>query len=149
MTPGPVAFTDSRIPLVAGLSMAAAALHGGVTGAHFTEWFGYGLFFLVATVTQFVWGGFLLLRFFETKAALSDPFPRVGHSRLERPYFWAGVIGNALIITMYLVTRTVGIPWFGPEAGEVERWDAFGLLTTGLEVLVVGLLVAMLQRRRR
>lgn len=141
-------FTDLRIPLAAGLSMLAAVLHGGVTGAHFEEWFGYGLFFLVATATQFVWGGFLLLRYFETKAAQNDPFPRVGSSRLEVPYYWAGVLGNLLIAGMYFVTRTVGIPFFGPEAGEIEAWDAFGLITTSLELLLVALLLVMITGRR-
>lgn len=139
-----LSFTDARIPWTAALSMLAAALHGGVTGAHFTEWFGYGLFFMVATTTQFVWGGFLLLRFLEAKAAQSDPFPRVGQSRLEVPYSWMGVIGNLLIAGMYFVTRTVGIPWFGPEAGEVEAWDAFGLITTTLELVLIALLLVML-----
>ncbi len=85
--------------------------------------------FLVATATQFVWGGFLLLHFLGAKAAQSDPFPRVGRSRLEVPYSWAGVIGNSLIAGLYFVTRTVGVPLFGPEAGEVEAWDVFGLVT--------------------
>lgn len=144
MTSQNLSFTDTRIPSAAALSMLAAALHGGVTGAHFTEWFGYGLFFLVATATQFVWGGFLLLRYFEAKAAQHDPFPRVGGSRLEVPYYWAGVIGNLLIAGMYFVTRTVGIPFFGPEAGEVEGWDAFGLITTTLELLLIALLLVLI-----
>ncbi|CAM3818824.1 hypothetical protein [Deinococcus frigens] len=148
MTSRLYSFTDSRIPWVAGLSMLTAALHGGVTGAHFTEWFLYGLFFLVATATQFVWGGFLLLRSFEMKAAQSDPFPRVGNSRMEVPYYWAGVIGNLLIAGMYVVTRTVGIPFFGPEAGEIEGWDAFGLITTTLELLLVTLLLTILTGHR-
>lgn len=128
--------------------MLTAALHGGVTGAHFTEWFGYGLFFLVATAAQFVWGGFLLLRFFETRAAQSDPFPRVGNSTLEVPYYWAGVIGNLLIASLYGVTRTVGVPWFGPEAGEVEAWDTFGIITTTLEGLLVALLFVIIRARQ-
>ena len=127
--------------------MLAAALHGGVTGAHFTEWFGYGLFFLVTTAAQFVWGGFLLLRFFETRAAQSDPFPRVGSSSLEVPYYWAGIAGNLLIASLYVVTRTVGVPWFGPEAGEIEAWDAFGIVTTTLEGVLVALLVVIIRAR--
>ncbi|EYB66325.1 MULTISPECIES: hypothetical protein [Deinococcus] len=141
MTEQKLPFTDSRIPYAAALSMLAAVLHGGVTGAHFTEGFGYGQFFLVATAAQFVWGGFLLLRSLEARAAQSDPHPRVGSSRLEVPYSWGGVLGNS---AMYFVTRTVGIPWFGPEAGEVEAWDAFGLITTALELLLVALLLVML-----
>lgn len=143
------AFTDSRIPLAAGLSMLAAALHGGVTGAHFTEWFGYGVFFLVATVTQFVWGGFLLLRHFEARSAQNDSHPRVGSSRMEVPYYRAGLAGNLAIAAMYLVTRTIGVPGVGPAAGEVEAWDTFGVITTVLELLLSGLLMLMLAGRRR
>ncbi|MBB5364425.1 hypothetical protein [Deinococcus humi] len=142
-------FTDPRLPLAASLSMLAAALHGGVTGAHFTEWVGYGVFFLVATITQFVWGGLLLIRFLETKAAQRDPFPRVGESTWENSYLWAGIIGNLLIAALYVVTRTAGIPGFGPASGEIEAWDVFGLTTTALEALLVVLLLVVLKARSR
>jgi hypothetical protein len=31
-----------------------------------------------------------------------------------------GIAGNLAIVVLYLLTRTVGIPFFGPETGEVE-----------------------------
>ena len=139
------AFTHPLIPAASILSMVTAGLHGGVTGAHFEEWFGYGLFFLLATLAQFLLGAFLLFRSWETRAALADPYPRVRTepTPLEPLAYLAGAIGNALIALMYLVTRTVGIPYFGPEAGEVEAWDVFGVLTTVLEVMLVILLLHM------
>lgn len=139
------AFTHPLIPVVSFLAMITAGLHGGVTGAHFEEWFGYGLFFLIATITQFLFGVFLLLRSSETRAALNDPYPRVNTqpTPLEPLAYRMGALGNALIIVMYLITRTYGIPFFGPQAGEVEDWDFFGVLTTIMEVILVTMLLHM------
>lgn len=143
-TPRP-AFTHPLVPAASALSIAAAALHGGVTGAHFEEWFGYGLFFLFATLAQFLLGAFLLFRSWETRAALADPYPRVSteSTSLEPWIYAAGAAGNALIALLYVVTRTLGVPFLGPEAGEIEAWDAFGVLTTVLEVVLVVLLARM------
>lgn len=55
---------------------------------------------------------------------------------------------NFLIAGMYVVTRTVGIPFFGPEAGEIAAWGASRLITTPLELLLVALLLVMLRHRR-
>ena len=145
----PPAFSDPSLPLVAGLSLAAAVLHGGVTGAHFAEWVGYGVFFLTAATLQFVWGGFLLVRVFEMRAAQHDPFSRLGESRLEFPFYGLGLAGNLAIALLYLMTRTFGIPLFGPGAGEIEGWDAFGLITTALEAATVMLLVSLIMRVRK
>lgn len=51
-------------------------------------------------------------------------------SRLEVLYSWTGVLGNLLIAGLYYVICTVGIRFFASEAGEIEAWDAFGLITT-------------------
>jgi len=78
-----------------------------------------------------------------------NPYPRVGKSRLEVLFYGVGLTGNLAIALLYLVTRTFGIPSFGPAAGEIEGWDAFGLITTGLEVAVVVLLTVIITRIRR
>jgi len=145
----PQAFSDPSLGLIAGLSLLAAVLHGGVTGAHVAEWIGYGVFFLTTATLQFVWGGFLLLRMFEAKAAQHDPFPRVGESRLEFLFYGLGLVGNLAIALLYLITRTFGIPLFGPGTGEVEAWDAFGLITTSLEAAVVVLLTLLITRIKK
>jgi hypothetical protein len=37
----------------------------------------------------------------------------------NRAMLWLGIVGNGLVFALWLVTRTVGIPFFGPMAGEV------------------------------
>ena len=65
-----------------------------------------------------------------------------------------GIAGNLSIVVLYLVIRTVDIPFFGPETGEVEAKGATGLCATTSELTLVGALEAMLlqdlspQRRR-
>lgn len=55
-----------------------------------------------------------------------------------------GVGTNLSIVVLYLVTRTVGIPFFGPHAGEVEGVGFVDLSATATElVLVVALLTVM------
>ena len=81
--------------------MVAALIHLWVVPEHFGEWWGYGAFFLVAASAQLLYVP-LLLR-----------WP-------TRTVLLLGIGGNFAIVVLYLLTRTVGIPLFGPEAGEVE-----------------------------
>jgi MFS family permease len=85
----------------AALSLVAALIHLWVAPEHFGEWWGYGAFFLAAAAAQLLYVP-LVLRW--PTRALS-----IG-----------GIAGNLAIVVLYLLTRTVGIPLFGPEAGEVE-----------------------------
>lgn len=65
----------------AGLSAAAAIIHGLVAPEHLAEWWGYGAFFIAATVAQ---GGFAILLALQpwrytTRPASFDP--RTGRGR--------------------------------------------------------------------
>lgn len=119
----------------AALSLLAASIHLWVTPEHFEEWWGYGVFFLAAAIAQGAYGGALLC------------WPR-------RALLLLGIGGNLSIVVLYLVTRAVGIPFFGPEAGEVEAIEATDLCATTSELALVVALGAMLlqelspQRRR-
>jgi hypothetical protein len=63
-----------------------------------------------------------------------------------RLYYWAGILGNAAIILMWLVTRTVGIPFFGPEAGQTEKVGFVDLVSKATEVAVIVHLWLLLRR---
>jgi hypothetical protein len=108
----------------AAFSLLAALIHLWVIPEHFEEWWGYGAFFLVSAVAQGAYSAALLR------------LPR-------RPLLLLGIGGNVSIIVLYLLTRTVGIPFFGPHAGEVE---GVGVLLRGLprERVVVVLFVLAL-----
>jgi hypothetical protein len=109
---------------VAALSLLAALIHLWVTPEHFEEWWGYGTFFLVAAVAQVVYVPVLLY------------WP-------NRNILLLGIAGNSAIVLLYLLTRVLGIPYFGPEAGEVEGVGIIDVCATTSEVAIVVALVAL------
>lgn len=119
--------------------MAAGVAHGLVAPEHLREWWGYGLFFALAAIGQVFFGALLLAapwRYDETGGLVPE---RTGP---ERALGLLGIVGNAAVILLYVVTRTVGVPFLGPAAGEVEPLGAGGVVTTLLEAALVGLLIA-------
>ncbi len=116
--------------VAAALTVVAASVHAWAAPEHFEEWWGYGFFFLLVAAAQGVYGPALL------------GWPR-------RPVFLAGVVGNLAVIVLYLVTRTVGVPIFGPHAGEVEEVGVVDLVATLAEMGLVVALVALLWSVRR
>jgi FtsP/CotA-like multicopper oxidase with cupredoxin domain len=109
----------------AALSLIAALIHLWAMPEHFEEWWGYGIFFLIAAAAQACYGLALL-------------------TRLSRALLLLGVVGNLSIVSLWVVTRTVGIPFLGPHAGEVEPVGAMDLLATMAEMALVTLLLAAL-----
>ena len=107
------------------LSAVAGLIHVLATPEHFEEWVGYGLFFVVAAAAQGVYSIALLF---------NGP---------KRPLLITGIVGNGLIVGLYLITRTVGIPFFGPEAGEVEPVGALDVISKVVELALIAALVAM------
>ena len=59
----------------------------------------------------------------------------------------AGIVGNSAIILLYLVARTVGIPFFGPDAGEIEEVGLLDVGATMVEAMLVVALGALLLRQ--
>jgi len=106
----------------AGLSVVAGLLHLAVMPEHFEEWLGYGLFFLAVALAQ-----------------LAYPVPLLRRPS-SRAVLVAGIVGNALIIGLWAVTRTIGVP-LGPEAGEVE---AVGLVDSVSKLVELGLIGCLL-----
>ena len=116
----------SRIVLYAAalLSWAAALIHLLAMPEHFEEWWGYGAFFLVAATFQALYGLFLL----------------------RRPELWVfllGIVVNLGIVVLWLVTRTAGIPFFGPHAGEVEAVGVLDVAATAAELALVIVLAGL------
>jgi hypothetical protein len=104
-------------PALALLSMGAAVIHFVVIPGHWDEYWGQGLFFIVAAVAQLLWAVWVV----------------VAPSRL---LYLAGAVGNAAIVVLWIVTRTAGVP-AGPGAGEREAVEFADTLATVLEVLLV------------
>ena len=119
---------------VAGLlSLLAAFVHVLAVPEHLAEWWGYGTFFVALALAQ---AGYAL-------------------ALLRWPRRWivlVGIAGNLASIGLWAWTRTVGIPLFGPAAGNVESvgvLDVISKLAEGGLVVVLAALLWQLGRRRR
>jgi hypothetical protein len=117
--------TKGVLYTVATLSLLAALIHLWVMPEHFQEWWGYGMFFLVAAIAQGVYVP-LLLR-----------WP-------NRNVLLLGIAGNSAIVLLYLLTRVMGIPLLGPEAWEVERVGIIDVCATTSEAAMVVALGALM-----
>ena len=115
---------------VAALSFGAACLHGSVIVSHFREYVLFGLFFAIVAPLQVLWAE-LLRRAPEQRRLLA-----------------AGAIANGLVVVVWLVTRTVGLP-FGPERLEAEAAGLKDVLATGSELMIVALAAVLLGRAGR
>jgi hypothetical protein len=110
-------------PAVA-LSLGAALIHVWAMPEHFREWWAYGALFLLVALAQGMYA-LSLLR-----------WPR-------KPLFLAGIAGNLSIVSFYIMTRTVGVPFFGPHAWHPEAVGALDLAATTAELSLVVALVAL------
>jgi hypothetical protein len=112
---------------------------------HFEEWWGYGTFFIVASVAQGVYG-LILLDVLPIPSAVIRRLPwRESADGSSRTFYLLGILGNAAIIALYVVTRTVGIPFFGPEAGEVEALSAISVVSKVIELALIVCLAALVR----
>jgi hypothetical protein len=110
----------------AALSAVAALIHVAVCPEHFREGLIYGVFFAVSAGCQLGWSALVTTRY----------------QRWMAP---AGLLGNASIVLLWMVTRTVGIP-LGPEAGEIERFGVLDLLCGACEIGVAALCVVAIRQ---
>ena len=110
------------------LSAVSGLIHMVLTPVYFAHWLGYGAFFFLASVGQFSYAAVL---------AVNPP---------NRIILWTGIAGNALIIVIWAITRTVGIPFFGPMAGQVEPVGFPDLISKLVESAVIVHLVFLLNR---
>ena len=120
----PHAIADA-IRIVAWLSIAAGAIHAIAMIDHFSHYWLFGVFFLVLTYGQVLWG-IALLRGRAT-------------GRMLR---W-GAVANLAIVAIWLVSRTVGVP-FGPNAGHPEAIGPMDVAAT-LDQLVLVAYIAVLR----
>ena len=111
----------------AALSLVAALIHLWASPEHFEEWWRYGTFFSVAATAQVLYVPLVLLR-------------------PTRMVLLLGIGGNLAIVVLYLLTRTAGIPLFGPGAGEVEGVGFMDVCATTSEVGIAVALGAALLR---
>jgi hypothetical protein len=119
-----------ELVLIAGLLVfASSVIHSVVIADHFEEYWLFGTFFAVVTLTQAVW----------VMLVYQEP--------LNQRVLVAGAVGNALLVVVWAVSRTVGVP-FGPEPWSPEAIGAIDLLSKADELAAVLLVWAVLARLR-
>lgn len=133
--------TEALILRASVLSIVAGLLHGVVTPDHFAEWWGYGLFFLLASFAQVTYGAVPLF----ARLVEGEPLERLWTRRKVATFAWLGIAGNVAVIALYVVTRTVGIPFFGPEAGVVEEVRPLDVASKLVEAALIVVLAFVLR----
>ncbi len=99
------------------VSIATAVIHFAVAGSHFQQYWLYGVFMLVVAWLQLLWA-------------------IVAIARPSRTLLYGGVILNAGVVAVYVVTRTIG-DVIGPGAHSAEQAGFGDVLCTALEAIVV------------
>ena len=108
------------------LAVSLGLIHVLATPRYFEQWLGYGVYFFTIAVLQVMYSMAL---------AVSPP---------DRTLLWVGIAGNASVIALWAVTRTVGIPFFGPMAGmvlPVGLLDGLGQILEGAQVVHLAVLL--------
>ncbi len=99
------------------LSVATAVTHFAAAGAHYQQYWMFGVFMLAAAWLQLLWAALAVLR-------------------PSRPLLWAGAVLDAGVVAVYVVTRTVG-DIVGPTPHAVEPAGFGDLVCTVFEVIVI------------
>jgi hypothetical protein len=111
---------------LAALSVGAAAIHFAVTFEHFNEYVLYGVFFLIISWAQLIWAAVLVWR----------------PSRL---WLSLGMAGNALVLAVYVASRSTGLP-IGPGIHHPEPVGGLDVVTGILEFALIAGCAALLWR---
>jgi hypothetical protein len=120
---------QEELALVAALLVFASSfIHSAEISAHWEQYWLYGVFFGVVTLLQALWSVMIY-----------------GDS-LNRRYLLAGAVGNAALIVIWAITRTVGVP-IGPQNGP-EAVGAIDVLSKLDELAAVVLIAAVLAHLR-
>jgi hypothetical protein len=129
---------------LAALSVGAAVIHFAVTFDHFQESLLYGAFFLVISWAQLIWPAGLFWqpsRFGASRLGAS----RFGASRVTRLWLSLGAAGNAIVLAVYIASRTAGLP-FGPDLHHPESVGALDVMSCTLEFILIAGCAALLWR---
>ena len=110
----------------AALVGGAGVIHLAVAPAHFQEFFPFGLFFVGVGVAQLALAAALALR-------------------PERWMLASGLAGSLAVASLWLASRTVGLP-IGPDPGRPEEVGMADLVCTSLEVATAASLALLLLR---
>jgi hypothetical protein len=102
---------------LAAVSLGAAGIHFAVIVPHLDEYTPFGIFFLIVAWFQTTWAVLVV--------ATND-----------RRVLTAGLVVNALVMAIWVWSRTAGLP-IGPEPGVAEEIGPADTISTALEAVLV------------
>ncbi len=126
----------------AGLSILALVMHAIDAPDHLSEWWGYGTLFVIIAAFQFFYGLFLLVQPWKYDA---EGNLRAGAEQYGKPYFILGATLATLVILLYIITRTTGMPFLSSDA-VVEPVTPLNLLPAVENVPLIYCLVMLIYR---
>jgi hypothetical protein len=136
---------SERLQLVAGLSLGVGIVHLMLSPEQLGAWWGYGFFFMFAGLAQITYG--LLLFLLPWLHEDTSKFLRSDSEGARLLYIW-GAWTYLGVAGLFLLTHTIGVP-AGPHAGMVEPISALGLITTVVELVLAGLLLALARQSQK
>jgi hypothetical protein len=102
---------------LAAVSLGAAGIHFAVIVPHLDEYTPFGVFFLIVAWFQATWAVLVVV---------TD----------DRRILTAGLVVNALVMAIWVWSRTTGLP-IGPEPGVAEDLGPADTISTALEAVLV------------
>lgn len=121
--------TSDLVIVAATLSFGAGAIHAFVVDDHLHESIAFGVFFIAAAIFQIGWG----------LEVIRKPGERL---------LLAGALVNALIVAVWIASRTIGLP-VGPEAWTPEAVGLADAVSTLFEVGVAAFAAVAATSRTR
>jgi hypothetical protein len=111
---GPRARPTLPVILLAAASAVCAVIHAAACPEHLRESVAFGFFFLGASAAQMGWAALVLVR-------------------PSRQLLTIAAIGNLAIVTLWVLSRTAGLP-VGPDVWRPEAVGAVDAIATQLEM---------------
>ena len=130
--------------VAAALSGVAGIIHWVVSPQYLRQWWGYGYFFIWAGVFQM---GYAFAIFLLPWLYASSGSPDSREAGVMRWVYLLGAAGNAAIIALYVITRTLGVPFVGPAANIVLPVTPVSVIATVAEIILVGILLILARQR--
>lgn len=112
----------------AGASLVAGVLHYAAVPSHREEWWLAAAFFTVLAAFQIIWAALVWC---------DD----------GRPVLWWGGLVNAGTAGLWVMTRSIGLP-FGPQAGIPEDIGALDVASTLAELVILVAVLLVLAHRQ-
>jgi hypothetical protein len=130
--------------VAAALSSVAGVIHWVVSPEYLRLWWGYGYFFIWAGILQmgYAFAIFLLPLLYASSGGYDSR-----EAVVMRWVYLLGAAGNAAIIVLYVVTRTLGVPLAGPAANVVLPLTPASVVATVAEIILVALLLILARQR--